>query len=45
MIPLRDNIPSRHFPWVTATLIAINVAVFIYELQLGRNLESFIRLA
>jgi len=34
MIPLRDVIPSRTRPWVTITLIAINVAVFIYEIAL-----------
>ena len=32
MIPLRDNNPTRRFAWVTAILIAINVAVFAYEL-------------
>ena len=33
MIPIRDNIPTRRFPVVTVTLIAINAAVWIlYEL-------------
>ncbi|MGH7361952.1 MAG: rhomboid family intramembrane serine protease [Candidatus Methylomirabilales bacterium] len=31
MIPLRDNIPARHFPAVTIGLIAANVAVFLYQ--------------
>ena len=35
MIPLRDVIPSRTTPWVTMTLIALNVVVFLYELGLG----------
>lgn len=43
MIPLRDNIPSRTFPVVTYSLIALNVAVFWYELQLGRRLEPFVQ--
>jgi membrane associated rhomboid family serine protease len=35
MIPLRDVIPSRTRPWVTISLIAINVAVFLYSLTLA----------
>lgn len=31
MIPLRDNIPSRRFPVMTVGLIAVDVAVFLYE--------------
>ncbi len=34
MIPLKDNVPSRHFPWVMWTLIALNGFVFIQELRL-----------
>ena len=30
MIPLRDNVPTRTFPIVTVTLIAINVAVWLF---------------
>lgn len=41
MIPLRDNNPSRTVPFVTVTLIGINVAVFIYQLFLGQRLEGF----
>jgi len=40
VIPLKDSIPSRRFPVVTVTLIAVNAVVFFYELQLGRKLES-----
>ena len=42
MIPLRDKNPTRHFPFVTILLICINVAIFIYELTLGQNLESIL---
>lgn len=31
MIPLRDNIPTRRFPIVTAALIAANVVVFLVD--------------
>jgi membrane associated rhomboid family serine protease len=30
VIPLRDNIPSDHFPFVTTAIIAINVLVFLF---------------
>ena len=40
MLPLRDNIPSRRFPAATVAIIAVNVLVFLWELQLGpRRLE------
>src|SRR5947209_3752209 len=33
MIPIRDNVPTRKFPVMTVSLIAINAAVWIfYEL-------------
>ena len=35
MIPLRDDVPSRHFPIVTAVMIAANAAAFLYQLSLG----------
>ena len=35
MIPLRDTIPTRTFPWVTIALIGANVAVFAYQVSLG----------
>jgi membrane associated rhomboid family serine protease len=44
MIPLRDANPTRRFPLVTVVFIAVNVAVFVYQLVLGpRAEESFIR--
>lgn len=42
MIPLRDTIPSHHFPIVTVALIALNVLAFFYELSLGPQLDLFI---
>jgi membrane associated rhomboid family serine protease len=33
VFPLKDNIPTLRFPIVTVLLIAINVAVFLYQLE------------
>jgi membrane associated rhomboid family serine protease len=33
--PLRDENPTSRTPWVTTTLLAINVAAFVYEVSLG----------
>ncbi|MBM3324366.1 MAG: rhomboid family intramembrane serine protease [Calditrichaeota bacterium] len=35
MIPIRDENPTRRKPVLTVTLIAINIAVFIYQTMLG----------
>jgi membrane associated rhomboid family serine protease len=43
MVPLRDDNPTRIIPVVTYVLIAINIAVFLYELSLGEQLEAFFR--
>lgn len=42
MFPFKDNIPTERFPVVTILLIAVNVAVFIYELSLGPAVDGFI---
>ncbi len=42
MIPLGDSVPSRRFPFVTYTLIALNVLVFMFELSLGSHVETFL---
>ncbi len=42
MIPLRDTIPSRTFPYVTILLIIFNGLVFLFEMSLGEYLEKFI---
>ena len=36
MLPLKDNVPTRRFPVVTVTIIAINFAVWIF----GNNVED-----
>ena len=46
MFPIRDTIPSRHVPFMTWTLICVNVLIFIYQLglpdrELGRLIYSF----
>ena len=42
MIPLRDVIPSRTTPWVTLTLIGLNILVFVREVTLPSGaVESF----
>lgn len=40
MIPLRDENPTRAFPIITLSIIAINIAVFIYEIALGEAAEG-----
>lgn len=42
MFPLKDDIPSRHFPVVNLVLIIANILSFAYEMSLGPQLESFI---
>lgn len=42
MIPIRDENPARRFPWITALLLAANVAVFAYQLTLDpAGLQAF----
>ncbi len=45
MIPLRDDVPSRSLPIVNYALLGLNVAVFAYELSLGRDLASLFQRA
>ncbi len=42
MIPLRDTNPRYTFPVVNYALITMNVLVFLFQISLGRNFESFI---
>jgi membrane associated rhomboid family serine protease len=42
MIPLRDRNRPETFPGVTATLIALNVLMWLYELSFGRHLDRFV---
>src|SRR5437764_12483261 len=42
MIPIKDYPgPRRRMPWVTWGLIAVNIAVFLYQVSLGSNAASF----
>ena len=43
MFPLRDENHSERAPWVTRALIAINLAVFFYEISLGPGLPAFMQ--
>ncbi len=38
MIPLKDNIPNNRFPFVTVTLILINVVVYLLAIRHGGSL-------
>ena|SRR5437867_4291913 len=38
MIPLRDVIPSRTTPYITVTIIALNIVAWFYELSLDRDI-------
>jgi len=40
MIPLRDDNPTRTFPFVTLSIIIANILIFVYELNLGNRLED-----
>jgi membrane associated rhomboid family serine protease len=42
MIPLKDDNPTRSFPFVTIVLIVINCLLFIIELMQGERIISFI---
>ena len=42
MIPLKDDVPSRTFPFVNIGLIVLNVLFFLLELALGDDLEGFL---
>jgi len=42
MFPIRDNIPSKNYPVVNYSLIAVNIAVFAILLMLGPSENAFI---
>ena len=44
MLPIKDNLPSRSFPWCNCLLIAANAFFFVHELRLDEQglLERFI---
>jgi len=42
VIPLRDDVPSKTFPFVNVGLIALNAFFFVMELGMGERLEGFL---
>lgn len=43
MIPIRDTIPSRRFPFLTILLIVVNSVIFIYQVMMpDRQFMAFI---
>jgi len=42
MIPLRDTIPSRTFPYINYTFILLNLFLLLYQVSLGYHLERFL---
>jgi len=42
VIPLRDVIPSRTTPYVTISLVVLNVLVFLYQFSLGADVNRFV---
>lgn len=42
MIPLKDRNPTRRVPIVNIVIIILNIAVFVYQVSLGRGLEGFL---
>jgi rhomboid family protein len=44
MIPIRDENPTTLVPWVTGSLIAANILVFVFEVSLGERLRPFLDL-
>jgi len=39
VLPIKDNVPTRTFPLVTVSLIAVNVVVWLWEWRSGVNSE------
>ncbi len=45
MIPLKDNLRPRSYPFVNVSLILLNILLFVYQLGLGRDeMEAFLML-
>lgn len=42
MLPLKDNNPTETFPFITVSIIILNIAIYIYQLSLGHDYERFI---
>ena len=44
MIPIRDTIPSKNYPIVNNTIIAINVLIYLLQLAQGEGLYRFVQI-
>ncbi|MBN2372987.1 rhomboid family intramembrane serine protease [bacterium] len=42
MIPLKDDIPSSSFPFITVGILIINSLVFLFQISLGKHAEGFV---
>jgi membrane associated rhomboid family serine protease len=42
MIPLRDDVPSRTYPFVNIAIIVVNVLAFLLELTMGQDVQAFL---
>src|SRR3990167_5686922 len=42
MIPIKDTIPSRSYPFINISLMMANILIFFYQLSLGDQLEQFL---
>lgn len=42
MIPIRDEVKPKTFPIVNTIIIITNVALFIYQIQLGEQIRDFV---
>jgi membrane associated rhomboid family serine protease len=45
VIPLKDDVPSRTVPFITLTLIGLNLLAFLYQLSLQMGLEPGVQRA
>ena len=43
MFPIKDDIPSSRAPIVNVLFIVVNILVFLFEVSLGPQLQSFIQ--
>lgn len=42
MLPLKDDVPSRRFPFLTVALIALNALAFFYQLRVGPRMDELL---
>ena len=40
LIPIKDENPTRRFPWITLLLIAINITVYYLQMRSGIRAEN-----